>query len=341
MGFWSTLVRGAVDVGHIIVNNSGSIFNAAKVIASVARAIPITEVVLFAEGEDDNLLPKLHKELEQAADKILQEAIALAPAPVIPNNDLGNASDVTRRGPIDLPGFWPLPPGSGNQKIPPAVAVDVNKFLGLQRFPHTHGEGGNTVDLGELIAQQMFAKANDPKPKPGVNFTLLKITAGDGTLLTGAHVYYRVPLGDRNSQDGWHSHLRLWMLQTTKDRTKWEEDQKNLAIQPLDSQIDLEAPYNSSTISVQWNGVRGVGGVMTKSVNKLLADNRYIKFLPPKVVDGPRHTYQFKTTTNIGPAEVVSAFSSAISDVLNPPSDTHPMPRMPVISLENTATFLP
>ena len=191
----------------------------------------MTEDDLFAESGDDNALPILHGHLETAATKLKAFAVDKFQAPPLP--PFVKSGDFLRKGPIDLEGFWPLPPSKNTPKIPPAVSVDINRFLGLNRFPHTLGSDGNAVDVGEEIAKLMFAEVvpeiDSDKEPPHVPFTL---ETGDGTVISGGHVYYRIPVGNSDQHNGWHSHLRLWMIMPVKTQTELDNKKQRLAIQP-------------------------------------------------------------------------------------------------------------
>ncbi|KAJ3536430.1 hypothetical protein NM208_g6717 [Fusarium decemcellulare] len=121
------------------------------------------------------------------------------------------------------------------------------------------------------------------------------------------------------------------------------EENLALAIKQDPDSLQAGGSYNSATLSVQWNGSRGVATIMSDAVTDMLKRAQgQVKFSEPAVVDGTRFKYQFRSSTEMGPAEVAGMLSSSTSFVIGPPpeKDPHRLTRMPTVRVSNLQTFI-
>ena len=335
MGFWDTLLHGAAEVSHWVANNSGSILKATQTIAKVAGVLVSDEELL---ADDDNVLGRLYEYLDKAEKAMLTVAKKAVPFP-----NVGDPLKTVASGPFVLHAFWPSPPSASSPKVPLAESVNVNKFLALNKLPTSLGSGQNSTDIGEALAGQIFSgTAATTLVDTAFKTVNLNFKASDGTLVTGGHVYYEVPLGNPGTHSGWHSLIYLYFVQPYASLEALKEEKRMLSIKPRETNIAPDQPYNSTTVSVQWTGVRTTALIMSKALNSMLdSSGGSITFLKPSLVDGARFTYQFQTSTEMGPAEVQAALSTAISHNLPPITGAHSIPRMSSLAIENMQTYIP
>ncbi|KAL8947328.1 MAG: hypothetical protein Q9222_006377 [Ikaeria aurantiellina] len=337
MGFWGSLVSGAASIGNWVANNSGSIVSAVGTIARIAGKVLAEEDILA----DNNLLATLSEDLDEAANVLAGYAKKEYPAPKIESE-----AGFRLKGPYELPAFWPEPTTETTSGIPPVISADVNKFLALNRLPNTLGEKSNATDIGNALAQLMFATQSarviDRIGDIPIRAVDLKVTYPNNVILSGGNVWYQVPLGN-SGHAGWHSCIRLWLQSTQKADEAIQAERKSWMVmaKPMSEIRPEGGSYNSVTLSVQWNGARSVAPLMKKALDTMLKDRKSkIELMAPAVVDGTKFTYQFHSDTNMGPAVVAAKMSGAVTEVLPPVTDTHSLPRMPDIKIENMATFI-
>jgi hypothetical protein len=335
MGFWNSILNGIADAGSWISNNSDSILNAVNVIAKAAGAVALDEASL---AQDDNALPKLVANLTTAAGKLQQTAESLSPrpAPVKQGDPI--------HGPLHLPGVWPQPAIVAEGQAPPDVGADVDKFLAINDLPTVLGTGTDAVDVGKLLAAQMFAPVsttkNDGSPFVSPAPLLVDALATHGIRITGQHVYYPVPLGNPGTNDAWHSHTLLWVEQAPQFRENWAKQKRMLSVKPRPSGLAAGASYNTATVSAQWSGAKNVPMIMSQAVHAVQQlTNPTFTYLPPAIIDGTKYTYQFQMSTDVGSAAVLGAFSNAIHGLLSP-TGADPLPAMPVTKIESQGTIV-
>ena len=270
MGFWSSLVDGVANAGSWVVNNAGSIFSAVSTVAKVA-GIVVTEEEIAAEG--DNVVGTLHSVMDQAARKLKKKAKTSLKL-------TATASDQIRLGPFDLSALWPTTTTRDAPRVAPDLSADINRFLSLHKLPTVVGKGKNTEDLGQLLANQMFAESNMHTLDEDSNIQNIpvNIKLGDN-MIQGTHVFYRIPLGNPGSNDeALHSHFRLAM---TMPKTTYEElrmEKRMLAIQLPKGigiyQDDKDSAYNAVTIAVSWTGTVGAPRIMKDAVERLIKSSK-------------------------------------------------------------------
>ncbi|KAI1265886.1 hypothetical protein F5Y18DRAFT_30527 [Xylariaceae sp. FL1019] len=342
MGFWSSLVNGAAQVGGFLVNNAGSIATVAGTIAKVAALVVLEDDHLF-EADDDsehNILPKLHYNIQKAQKVMAKEASERFKAPSDGDDNASTSSTTT--GPFDLPAIWPSPPviaTGGAVRIPPSMSADINRFLVLNKIP-TVVSG---VDVGQSIAEQMFSGferhfvVHDPSQLSGAPIT---VTQPGGISITGGHIYYKIPLGNPGGNNTWHSSLRLFCKVPDSEMKSIREERKKNSIPVIKSTVKPNEPFNQTTISVTWNGTKDTDALTAKAVSKLVEDaSGDITYVAPPYKDGSKYKYQFKSSTETGPGEVMAAFSTALGSVIPKVKDTPPM--MPNLKISQMATLLP
>lgn len=326
-----------MEAANWVSNNAGSIATAAQVIASIAAAGGDEDE--FLADESGNVLPGMVVALDKNQGTMLQLAVKNIPIPEPAQGKLLG-------GPYDLPGLWPAPGvklsgATSALKPAPEIGIDVNKFLTLSRIPNVAGTGKDAMDIGEAIATYMFANADQKIQDNKYNTLPFSVSLPDGNLVSGGHVYYEIPLGNPGSHNAWHSHVRLYTVMAPSARKEWKEEQKSLAARLKDDPPPPGQNYTTTTISAQWSGARAIAQPMSDAISAMqTASNGNIHYINPPVVDGTRYIYQFWTLTNIGPADVKAAFSSAIGSVLPPITDTQALPRMPILNIENIQTYI-
>ena len=336
MGFWSSLVDTAANVGDWVANNAGSIASAASTIAKVGGLVLAAEDIT----QDDNILASLAEHIDRASGALAKLVKTEFPAPVV-TSDSG-APQVG--GPFDLPALWPEPTSAASAQVPPVISGDVNKFLALKRIPNSLGTNANATDVGQVVAQQIFSSDSEKTVAHIQNINVKSIpvdveTAG-GLKITGGHVFYEVPVG--NSGDtAWHSHLRLWVQTPQSLAEEVQADRKALFVRPpVTNTTGSSQPTsrNAVTVSVLWTGSRNVAPLMKAALDGM--DDSSITYQGPSVVDGTKFTYQFTTPTDVGPAEVVAKLSQSINSVLPPANDSNSLPRMPEVKIVHMRTLI-
>ncbi|KAF5716013.1 hypothetical protein FGLOB1_2790 [Fusarium globosum] len=337
MGFWSSLVNSATQVAHWVSNNAGNIGEAAKVVAGVIGVGAMTEDELAAEG--NNILPTFHSQILKAEVTLSEVAKKKLGSPVTANDE--NVKTV------DLPGLWPSPGGTvQSPTVVPGISVDINKLLVLKNIPNNiKSSNGQVQDLGELIANQLFDyKRADHLDKDSAIFTIpvdIRHEKTSKPIIGGGMAAYKIPLGNAGSFDAWHSHIRLHYIYNDMDESKFREEKLALAIKPGPANTETAGAYNITTISAQWNGSRAIAPQMTEAVKRVVKDsNGKVNVLGPAVIDGTRFKYQFRTDVSVGPAQVASQLSTALSAILPKPTPQNPLPRMPTIKVSNVQTYI-
>ena len=335
MGFWGSLVSSAVDVGHWVANNSGSIAQAAGVVAKVAGLVLTEEDI----AQDDNILATLAHSVERASSALSVFVKEEFPAP---NASSESSADPRLSGPFDLSALWPEPTSTDSAKIPPVISADVNKFLALNRLPNSLGKLSNATDIGASIAQQIFSnnRAKVLTQKNGEDLISIPINVEQkgGLKITGGHVYYRIPIGNPGDT-AWHSQTRLWLQTPKKVAEEIEAERKELFVRPVNNGTGSlkGTSHNTVTISVTWTGARNVAQLMKKALDRVKDP---VKYQGPSVVDGTKFTYQFSTPTDVGPAEVVAKLSQCINEELPDVTDSHFLPRMPDVKIQSMRTLI-
>ncbi|CVK96332.1 uncharacterized protein FPRN_12285 [Fusarium proliferatum] len=152
---------------------------------------------------------------------------------------------------------------------------------------------------------------------------------------------YKVPLGNAGTFEALHSHIRLHYIYNDTDERKFREEKLALAIKPGLTNLNTAGAYNITTISAQWNGSREIAPRMSEAVQKVVKDSKgKVTVLGPAVIDGTRFKYQFRTDVSVGPAQVASQLSTALSAILPDPTPQNPLPRMPTIKVSNVQTYI-
>ncbi|WKT53609.1 hypothetical protein QSH57_004193 [Fusarium oxysporum f. sp. vasinfectum] len=334
MGFWSSIVNSASQVVHWVSNNAGNIGKVVDIVGKVAGAVALTEEELAAEG--NNILPTFYSNVIKAEKALVAKAKDEFP---IPNN---GADAVIRTA--ELSGLWPTPGTAKNPKVIPEIAIDINRLLALKRIPtNITGSDGQPVDVGALIAEQLFVpstKSAEDESPVFCNPVSIVDQKTKKTIIKGGMVSYKLPLGNKNFE-AWHSHIRLHHLSSADEERILREERLALAVRPGSTNVKPGAPYNVATLSAQWNGTRAVAPIMSQAIQKLVDDSQGdIQILGPAVIDGSRFKYQFKTSVETGPAEVAAQLSTVLSRSLPEPTGKHPLPRMPTIKVSNIQTFI-
>jgi hypothetical protein len=335
MGFWSTLVHTAAQVTHWVSNNAGSIASAASTIAQIAGVADDENA-----AEDDNPLVTMINNVDKAEGQLNSIATTVFPQPVVPS---GYSLQV-----VDMPALWPTPGTSkGDANIPPEISTDITRLLAINGIPVTNGKSeGNDqqIDIGQTIANQLFVPPND-KCKVGDNIyynSASFLEKVPSPTISGGMVYYQIPLGNPGTHAAWHSHIRLYYLHSVPSDKVLQDERRALSIKPFPSKIPADQAYSSATLSVQWEGARGVADVMSRAGKDLLTQpHSEISISLPVITDGTRFKYQFQIPTKMGPAEVAGALAASLGKVLPDPSPDHPLPRMPAIRVANLQTFIP
>ncbi|KAF5555382.1 hypothetical protein FMEXI_1553 [Fusarium mexicanum] len=335
MGFWSSLVNSATHAVHWVSNNAGNIGDAAKVVAGVIGAAAMTEDELAAEG--NNILPTFYSHIVKAEGKLLDAAKDNLKSPVVANDEHVKT--------VDLPGLWPSPGGTiDDPAVIPGISIDINKLLVLKNIPNNlKSDDGQVRDVGESIANQIFNFSRaEPIDKDSAIFKIpVEVLHLGKPFIGGGMVAYKIPLGNAGSFDAWHSHVRLHYIYDDAAEKKFREEKLALAIKPSPTNIDAAGAYNLTTISAQWNGSRGIAPQMTAAVQKVVDDAKgKVTVLSHAVNDGTRFKYQFRTAVSVGPAQVASQLSTALSAVLPDPTPENPLPRMPTIKVSNVQTYI-
>ncbi|KAI1115837.1 hypothetical protein F5Y14DRAFT_449642 [Nemania sp. NC0429] len=176
-----------------------------------------------------------------------------------------------------MPALWTTPStGLNNPKVISGINMDINRLLACERIPTSNNDDENPADIGASIANQLFVAPQSERVLDGGNFhynPAFRNTRGVALLCPFAY------------------------LCSGKDEEAFALRKLTLAIKQGPDNWQVGKSYNSTTLSVQWNGARAVDKVT---------------FLTPAVIDGIRFKYQFRTDINTGPAEVAAALSAAL-----------------------------
>ncbi|KAI1166407.1 hypothetical protein F5B18DRAFT_648841 [Nemania serpens] len=165
-----------------------------------------------------------------------------------------------------------------------------------------------------------------------LHYNVIDVQVGPSAKITGSIVFYLLPLGNPGTHEAWHSHIRLHYTYSLKDQEAFVQRKVALAIKQEPTHLRVGESYNATTISVQWNGARGVDKIMSKAVQKMIDDlSGKVVLKKLAVIDGTRFKYQFCTDVTVGPTEVAAALSAALDKTMEDPDKSHPQPRMPTV----------
>ncbi|OTA97648.1 hypothetical protein M434DRAFT_26681 [Hypoxylon sp. CO27-5] len=335
MGFWDSLIHGATEVGKWVGGHAGDILKAAETVAKVVTFGIERGLVQPAKkihfDDDENILPKFFGDLGLAADVLAKYADQHYPAS--PTRTLNT---------INLEAFWPSPPTLEAPEVPPEISGDVNKLLVLNSIPAVV----SNLDLGQVIAQQMFAQVTNKittDDDDNVLHSDIDVRVGDRFRITGGLCYYKIPLGNPGGDNAWHSYLRLH--NETSPETMREillTEKRKLAIEKVQVHVSTSEPYNTTIITATWNGARGTSEYTTKAIQWL--HDQYqgtIEYVPKPLIDGTNYTYRFRSGTDVGPGQILAAFSTALHKVVPKPTDDHPLPSLPTLQIDHVTTIVP
>ena len=194
MSFFGTLITEAEDIGKYLHHNAKDVGHTATAIGTAAKS------------EGAKTIPDVVQKIDKAGAD-LKDKVDRDP-------DFQKPKE-TSSGPYDLVGLWPNPPAPSSQmpKVPPSVSSDIAKFLSVNKLQTTVGKGKDTIDVGEAIAQQIFAPVGENTIKNDEKYLKKTFEVKDektGYNLKGGHMFYKVPLGKNGVEEGLHSYLRAW-----------------------------------------------------------------------------------------------------------------------------------
>ncbi|KAF5011456.1 hypothetical protein FDECE_2445 [Fusarium decemcellulare] len=260
MGFWSTLINSSMEATHWLTNNAGSIAQAVGVVTQVASSLPLAENDI--DVEEDNVFPPSKSNIENA-----EKALGDAADNEFKQPPLSDDSDVRA---VTLVALWPTPSSAQNPKVIPEIGMDINKFLASEKIPVSAGDG-NSVDIGEEIANQLFNPSPDFKNASDtvIQFNKVDIHIGKSSSITGGMAFYQIPLGNPGTYKAWHSHIRLFYKLSNDDKRTFQQEKTALAIKQHQGNSVSTSPggsYNSATLTVQWNGSSGVANIMSTAI---------------------------------------------------------------------------
>ncbi|MCJ1459600.1 hypothetical protein MMC28_009979 [Mycoblastus sanguinarius] len=334
MGFWDTLLHGAADIANHVIKNAGSIAEVVKTITEMTGA------TYFEADDDPNMLHKLFHGFV-AADNHLLNLVKEDKDLQAPSDSRIRDGKASLSGPYDLSALWPSPPSQIAPRPPPIVSADINKFLTLSGLPTSLGHGDGTTDIGLSIAQDMFSDSELSSGSSGgltdkKNFT---IKTKEGYEIHGGHHFYKIPLGNPGTDVAWHSVLRLWTVTPHETEANFAAVRKALSIKRAPVKPTAEKSYNSTKVAVKWTGSNHVESLTKTAINNMTQENGLITYQNFSY-DGTKITAEFQSPTTIGPAEIASAFSTAISKVIPKTTTNNQLPQMPQVTIENMTTYI-
>lgn len=305
-----------------------------SVVKTVAGLVVLDIDEVEEDAVDDNAIAALHKSVERAEKALTDNAIDQYRAPSTPSGDW------VRRGPFTLPVLWPHAPGVQNAKPGVHIGEDISRFLAVKNIPTTFGKN-DELDVSDFIAEAMFANSDTHAKLLTVDNVDLfhvgfNIEGSDKSVITGGHVYYKIPLGNPGTHAAWHSALVLYTLFPASAEKALKERRRELAPQLRKPLTTADGNFNPTTVSVTWNRASGTAVYMSKAINGL---SKTLIYLPPSIVEGTKYTYQFQSATDVGPADVLTLLSTAIHGAVSLTQD-HPLPTMPSLRIENMCTFI-
>ncbi len=206
-GIGSSLLTDTTEIGSSLLRNAGSkdsVMSAVEGLTSSGQ--PKTP------DPKGNVLPDLVKELE--TDEAYLKGLADNDPDFETPQDKGNLQ------PYDLATFWPSAPTTESPTVPPSFSSNINKCLTLNAIPTALEVGKDAIDVGKTIAQQIFHASPGIqvpiKENPKVLKELFDIQKEGGAEIKGGHLFYKIPLGNKDLDEGWHSYLRVYNAPSTK-----------------------------------------------------------------------------------------------------------------------------
>ena len=152
MGFFDKFIEGAKHAASWIVDHADKIVD---VIGTITKVIAVVAVDPDEDVLNGNALTLLNDKFAQAEAKLTAANKSLCTKPLLDSKSTNTLPD----DPIDIVGLWPDPALAGYGDASTEMSSDINKILSLHGLPTSLGTGGNAIDVGRSLAQQMMAKA--------------------------------------------------------------------------------------------------------------------------------------------------------------------------------------
>jgi len=350
MGFFDSILDGISSVGGWLGDNAGNLLNVANAIAKVAGTAALDEESL---DDDSNIYPRIFADLPLAQTNMYNYIATIAP---IPKNwtktetahAFRSPYDPGLGGPYDMTGLWMNPGEDPSGMAPASVLSDIRKFLAANKIPLVlsggNSENGETIDVAQQLAAQMFTATSGQSPADGTTFPSVPISIDTPQYqISGAHCYYSIPLGTNGSPNGaWHAYLRLYKNSTTSFEQERVARARGLRLKSNGLTFPPNTWVNTTIVSATWPGLTWqndeVSTIMSNAANAMAAitsGGEPVYQLQGSWMGavGTVYKYTWVTDLTVGSHSVLSAFTGAIGDALPTVSSTELAPSGPAIEM--------
>ncbi|KAK3358235.1 hypothetical protein B0T25DRAFT_541210 [Lasiosphaeria hispida] len=271
MGWFKSALQGIGSGVNWIKQNTGTITQAAEVIAKLAAA---TKADGFVDGGDpaSSIFPNfaanataLEAAAQAKAEEHLAEVIASLPKHIANDSTLKTVSDGALGGSGSSAFLWTYPSVDDNIGHPSKQAVqDLGKMLAQRSFPTTLSTGSGTTlgplggwfdvarGIGGAIFGALGADVSDDVGTPSIQTKPFAIANHTGDcVISGAHAFYRIPLGEGAPNQTWHAAIAMHMTTTGTYRQAESERTKVFSFtQPVHT--SGSNPQWLVTMNVRW-----------------------------------------------------------------------------------------
>ncbi|KAM0553291.1 hypothetical protein ACHAPJ_007304 [Fusarium lateritium] len=276
MGFFDSLWEGVKEGGKFIVDNAGSILEAGKTIAKVAKLLPLHENEFNVMAQSDTVL-KLFDDYAIATKFLEDKASAARHKIKTPYDDevMANSYNI----PGKLSGTWVNPVAITKSNLGRAKNMDIyqdlSKFLTLVSAPSEFVVKKELHDTAEIIAQVIFANApahssseeSESQDSPVKPVGTWFYDSHSKTLIKVAHVYYEVPMGQTTPSNIWHGAIDI-MIYRNKEQVRTEISQRQARTYQAEVQTANTGPSWSVGLNVTWSDRIKAEGAVEDTVKK-------------------------------------------------------------------------
>lgn len=328
MGWFSSALQGIGSAVNWVKQNTGTISQAASIIAQVAGAVAVDE----AEDPADALFPnfttasaKVAAVAQDGAQQHLQKILDALPAHI--KND--PTLEVTSPGiPAETTFLWHDPaPVDAKGDPNRGLTRDLSKMLAQRSFPTVlpvGSAGGDLkavsfgwLDVAKTIGQAIFGNLGrvETFQDGPIQSTRFSIPSSDGTCtITGCHAYYGIPLGQTGTNTAWHAGLVMHKITTSAYRVQEAARRKGVALTHRITQSSSE-PQWLCTMAVQWEDSVSASVIAPKLIQQIKA-NKLGYELNTCSLDGMEQQLKIQCPPNITPTQAKGFVRQCVKEAL-------------------------